>query len=361
MKKSLIALAVMAASGAAMAQSSVSVYGLVDVWLGNTKATVDSTLLGNGEAKNTVLDSQGFNTSRIGFKGTEDLGGGLKANFTIETAISPDRPTPTSIGSRVASIGLSGGFGSVELGKTWTPYDDTRAMANDTFNANIASSFSTWVGYEDNPNNMIRYNTPSFGGFTGSFAYSFGEDKTAATSASSITSMSLNYANGPIVAGFAHQIQKQNGANGTFSAIPGFLADPAVVALFGLANGKTTYTLINGSYDLGVAKLIAGYNMVKHTETGVAGFDKANEFNIGVDAPLGANLAIGAGYSQSKLKDEVSDYAKTTGYSIALKYTLSKRTFAYAALTQTKLKAVPTASDLTVKSKLMAVGLQHSF
>jgi predicted porin len=349
MKKSLIALAVMAASGAAMAQSSVSVYGLVDIWLGSSKA---ETSVGGvvGSARETVLNSQGFNTSRIGFKGTEDLGGGLKANFTIETSISPDQPTPTSLGNRVASIGLSGGFGSFELGKSWTPYDDTRAMANDTFNANIASSFSTWLAYEDNPNNQIRYNTPSFGGFTASAAYAFGEDKNTAGAigASSITSLSLNYANGPIVAGVAHQIENDKGA----------LVDSTGLRTVP-SNGKATYTLINGSYDLGVAKLIGGYNQVKITEVGVAGNAKANEFNIGADAPLGANLAVGVGYSQSKVKVNGVSAFKTTGYSAALKYNLSKRTFAYAALTQTKLKDA--ASTDYVKSNLYAVGLQHSF
>lgn len=365
MKKSLIALAVLASSGAAMAQSSVTLYGLVDVWVGSSKTDISSTLVpgANGSTRNSVLNSGGFSTSRIGFRGTEDLGGGLKANFTIETAISPDAPSQTSLGSRVATVGLSGGFGAVDLGRNWTPYDDTRAMANDTFNANIASSFSTWLGYEDNPNNMIRYNTPSFGGLSGAVAYALGEDKTAAagSKASSITSMSLNYAAGPLVAGLAYQQQKQNGANGVFSAIPGFLSNDDVIAEFDLANGKTTYTLINGSYDFGVAKLVAGYNNVKHVETGVAGSIKANEFNVGVEAPLGANLAIGAGYSQSKLKENGTEFAKTTGYSVALKYTISKRTFAYTALTQTKLKAVPDATELTVKNNLFAVGVQHSF
>ena len=365
MKKSLIALAVLASSGAALAQSSVTLYGLVDVWVGSSKAESNSTAIpaANGKVSNSVLNSGGFSTSRIGFRGTEDLGGGLKANFTIETAISPDAPSQSSLGSRVATVGLSGGFGAIDLGRNWTPYDDTRALVNDTFNANIASSFSTWVGYEDNPNNMIRYNTPSFGGLSGALAYSFGEDKTAApgSKASSITSASLNYAAGPVMAGLAYQQQKQNGANGVFSAVPGFLADPAVIAALSLGNGKTSYTLINGSYDLGVVKLMAGFNNVKHEEAGIAGSTKASEYQVGLEAPLGANLAIGAGYSQSKLKDSSGEFAKTTGYSVALKYNISKRTFAYTAVTQTKLKAVPVASDLTVKANLFAVGVQHSF
>jgi predicted porin len=349
MKKSLIALAVLASSGAAMAQSSVTLYGLADVWLGSTKA--EASVGGNtASARETVLNGQGFNTSRIGFKGTEDLGGGLKANFTIETAISIDSPTPTSLGSRVASVGLSGGFGSLEAGKTWTPYDDTRAMANDTFNANIASSFSTWLAYEDNPNNMIRYNTPSFGGFTASVAYAFGEDKNTvgATGASSISSLSLNYANGPVVVGVAYQSEDDKGA---LPDSTGLRSVPS--------NGKATYTLVNGSYDFGIAKLIAGYNQVKVTETGVAGSGKANEYNIGVDAPLGANLSIGLGYAQSKFKVSGVSVYKATGYSAALKYALSKRTFAYTALTQTKFKDA--ASTDYVKSNLVAVGVQHSF
>lgn len=366
MKKSLIALAVLASSGAAMAQSSVTLYGLMDVWVGSTKTDISSTIVpaANGSTRNSVLNSGGLATSsRIGFKGTEDLGGGLKANFTIETAISPDAPQPTRLGSRVAKVGLSGGFGEINLGPDWTPYDNTRFAANDTFTANIASSFSTWLSYEHNPNNMVAYTTPSFGGLTGSVAYAFGEDKTAApgSKASSITSLSLNYAAGPVVAGIAHQQQKQNGLGGTFSAIPGFLIDSDVEAEFDLANGKTSYTLINGSYDLGVVKVIAGYNTVKHVETGVAGSTKANEYNIGLEAPLGANLSIGGGYAQSKIKENGIAVAKTTGYSVVAKYALSKRTLAYTAVTQTKLKAQPTASDLTVKSSLFAVGVQHSF
>lgn len=359
MKKSLIALAVLAASGAAMAQSSVTVYGLMDVWVGSSKST-DVTGGVTTKTSNNVLESGGFNTSRIGFKGTEDLGGGLKANFTIETAITPDRPSASSLGSRVATVGLAGGFGAIDLGRNWTPYDDTRAMANDTFNANIASSFSTWLGYEDNPNNMIRYTSPSFGGVSGSLAYSLGEDKTAAagSKASSITSMSLNYANGPIVAGLAYQQQKQNGANGVFSADPGILAglnllDPGV-------GGKTAYTLINGSYDFGVAKLIAGYNTVKITDA-AANSAKANEYNLGVEAPLGSSLSVGAGYAQSKVKVAGVDLFKTTGYSVALKYALSKRTFAYTALTQTKVKDQTVGSTDSFKSNIFAVGIQHAF
>ena len=163
MKKSLIALAVLASSGAAMAQSSVSVYGLADVWVGSQKNTTNGVSAGGF---NKMASNEGFATSRLGFKGTEDLGGGLKANFQIETNVGFDQPAATSLGNRQAWVGLSGGFGEVQLGRVWTPYDDTRALINDTFNANFASSFNVWEGYFDRTSNGIRYNTPSFSGFS---------------------------------------------------------------------------------------------------------------------------------------------------------------------------------------------------
>lgn len=357
MKKSLIALAVLAASGAAMAQSSVTVYGLADVWVGSVKASTATT-----SARETVLESGGFATSRIGFKGTEDLGGGLKANFQIETSVAMDSPAPTRLGDRQAWVGLSGGFGAVELGRSWTPYDDTRAMANDTFNANVAASFNNWLGYTDRGTNGIRYNTPSFGGFSASALIGLGEDKALSTNnkASSLTSFSLNYANGPIVAGLAHQIEKDNNANLTATAdVFGDLTGLGFLA--GVDVSKRTYTLINGSYDLGVAKLIAGYNTVKATSEQAPGNTaKANEYNLGVEAPLGSNLAIGGGYAQSKVKLNGAEIAKTKGYTLALKYSLSKRTFGYAGLANSKTTSPLVPGDF-VKETGYFVGIQHAF
>lgn len=267
MKKSLIALAVLAASGAAMAQSSVSVYGLVDVWVGSQKNTTNGVSAGGF---NKMASNEGFATSRLGFMGTEDLGGGLKANFQIETSISADQPNgqSSSLGDRQAWVGLSGGFGGVQLGRVWTPYDNTRFLINDTFTANFASSFNVWRGYTGRTTNGIRYNTPAFGGLSAAVVYSFGEDKTATTSASSLTAFSLNYANGPIAAGIAHQIQQDKSA--TASTVSDTSSTPfGGAALSQLINGtaqtvsKTTYTLVNGSYDFGVAKVLAGYNTAK--------------------------------------------------------------------------------------------------
>ncbi|WP_288252229.1 porin [uncultured Hydrogenophaga sp.] len=352
MKKSLIALAVLGTCGAAMAQSSVTLYGMADVWVGRTKA--EATVGGvSASASESVLESGGFNTSRLGFKGSEDLGGGLKANFNLEGALAMDNGTAGGLRfDRQSWVGLSGGFGEIQLGKPWTPYDDTRAMANDTFNANFAASWTTWLFYEDNPNNTIRYNTPNFGGFSGAIAYSLGEDRASSpnNSASNLVSLSVNYANGPIVAGFAHQSQKVEGLNGLDST--GILTGLA-------ATGKTTYNLLNGSYDFGMLKLVGGVNQVKVQPDGVADV-KANEWNLGVDVPVGAGFDIGVGVARSKVESSGVDLTTTTGFSIGAKYTLSKRTFLYAAFNRTKTEFETLPGD-EVKGTLFGLGIQHNF
>ena len=363
MKKSLIALAVLASSGAAMAQSSVSVYGLLDVWVGSQKNTTNGVTAGSF---GKMASNEGLATSRLGFKGTEDLGGGLKANFQIETTVGLDQPAATSLGDRQSWVGLSGGFGEVQLGRVWTPYDNTRFLINDTFTANFSSSFSVWRGYTDRTTNGLQYTTPSFGGLTASALYTFGEDKTATTSASSITAFSLNYANGPIAAGLAHQIQQDKNAGAAATVVTDASNTPFNgPALSQLISGtaqsvsKTSYTLINGSYDFGVAKVLAGYNTVKATSTAVAGNAKANEWNIGAEVPFGSALTLGVGYAESQVKVNGVDRNETTGYSAVLKYALSKRTAVYAGLAKAEEE---TAAGVSVeKSNRYFVGLNHTF
>jgi len=338
MKKSLIALAVLGSvAGMAQAQSSVTLYGLADIWVGSTKAEIN----GVGSSV-TKVDGSGLATSRFGLKGSEDLGGGLKANFQLEQGFNIDNGTAgNSTGTagsqafdRQAWVGLSGGFGEVQFGKTWSSYRDIRWSANDNFNANVAASFNTWVGYTDRPVNSIKYISPTVGGFSGSVTYGLGEDKLANANgkSSSLTSLGLQYANGPVFVGLAYQAEKD-----------------------GATDTKFTNTLINGSYDFGMAKLVAGYNQAK--DTLVAG--KANEWNVGVEVPLAANLNLGLGYAQSKEKIAGVDSFKTTGYTASLLYSLSKRTTVYGVLSQTKGKDIPFTTE--AKGTLYAVGINHKF
>lgn len=337
MKKSLIALAVLGSvAGMAQAQSSVTLYGLADIWVGSQKVEKN----GAGD-RQTKVDGSGLATSRFGLKGSEDLGGGLKANFQLEQGFDIDTGAAGKSTSanqafdRQSWVGLSGGFGEVQVGKTWSSYDDIRSSANDNFNANVAASFNTWYGYNDRPVNSIKYISPTFGGFSGSVTYGLGEDKTATTSASNLTSLGLQYATGPVFVGLAYQSEKN-----------------------GPANTKKTNTLLNGSYDLGLAKLVAGYNQAKNTA--VAGELKAKEWNLGVEVPVATNLNLGLGYAQSKREVAGVDSAKATGYTASLLYSLSKRTTVYGVAFQAKTEAAATGLT-TDKNTTYAVGVNHKF
>lgn len=211
MKKSLIALAVLAAAGAASAQSSVQLYGVADIWAGQAKITA------NGEElyKQTKVDSGGVNTSRWGLKGAEDLGGGLKATFQLEQGFALDSGKADAGFNRVSTVGLSGNFGAVTVGRDWTAYDDLTGLAKNTLGANISSQATTWVGYNGNPNNTIKFQSNTYSGFSGAVSYSFGEDKKGLDDngdtlgkATDTLSLNVQYANGPLAVGYAYQNAK---------------------------------------------------------------------------------------------------------------------------------------------------------
>ncbi|MDB5931163.1 MAG: porin, Gram-negative type [Polaromonas sp.] len=352
MKKNLIALAVLAASGVASAQSTVTLYGLADVYVGTSKVKISAPGVSASSTRNTVVDSGGFNTSRFGLKGSEDLGGGLKANFVLESGFNMDTGAAgayvspynfnaagapiesASIFSRQSWVGVSGSFGEVRLGKMWTPYDEVKGSGAAAFDANIfAPANNVWSSnaYQDRPGNAIYYATPSFSGFSAAGMYSFGENKTATQDAGRIISANVQYANGPVAVALSHQSEKIGGA------------------LNGVATTK--FSQLNGSYDFGAAKLLAAYGHVKD------GSDKANEYQIGVDVPLGGALTVSGGVARSKVTSP-SGNVRSTGLGLAAKYELSKRTFVYTGLQLSKNEI---AGGIDVKSDTFAAGVQHRF
>ena len=345
MKKNLIALTVLAASGVASAQSSVTLYGLVDAYVGTSRVKLSTPGLATTSNRQNVVDSGGFNTSRFGLKGSEDLGGGLKANFVLEAgfdistgaANNYTNPytgvTSNAIFGRQSWVGLSGGFGEVRIGKMWTPYDEVKGLGAAAFDANIfAPATGVWASnnYQDRPGNSIYYATPSFSGFSAAALYSLGENKTATQSAGKIASFNVQYAGGPIAAALAYQTEKEGGALS--------------------ANPTAKFTQLNGSYDFGPAKLLAAYGHVKE------GGDKAKEFQVGVDVPLGA-VTLSGGVARSKITLGAGGEVKSTGVGLAAKYDLSKRTFLYTGLQMAKNEL----GRSETKTDTFAVGVQHKF
>ncbi|MFA7287168.1 MAG: porin [Patescibacteria group bacterium] len=338
MKKSLVALAVLAASGASFAQSSVTVYGIVDMWVGS---------LDNGTTSTTLLNSGGVSANRWGLKGSEDLGGGLKANFNLEQGFNSDTgaaATANSAFSRQSWVGFSGGFGEVRVGRTTTPFDDVSGVANALFDSDLSPMYGVGAPngvfasatYVARPNNTIFYQAPDFGGFSGAISYSLDESVAAAPN---VTSMNLTYAAGPVAVQLGYQTED-------------------IVNTVGLPDDYSVVRL-GGSYDFGTFKLMANYGQA--TSIGnQSGFD-ATDYQIGADIPVGSALVVSVSYAKSDDSNPAAFAAaeqSREGYGIAAAYNLSKRTFLYGGY---QAATTSQAGVADVDSSLFAVGINHRF
>ena len=403
MKKTLIAFAALSAiAGMAQAQSTVTIYGLLD---GNIQSLKTNVTVGGGAAIQSLtqakIDSGGQNGSRWGIRVKEDLGGGLAAIGNLEAGFNLDTGTsgagggvygaagtPTPLFGRRANVGLSGGFGTVTIGRNSSSYDDVSGdhtmmaqsifdptnvnngvstagaplrsasvalnavggltAANITAYNNAAAGFlsrnTTWLGYSTRHNNSVKYITPNFGGFSGSLMYGFGEDKTATVGASRMISANLKYANGPLLVSGGYQSE---GTVRTASTTP-----------------SLDNMLISASYDLGVAKIGAGYNVAKYKDVapGVS-LDSQKEYSLSVGVPLGATY-VSASYGRSR----GNDFGTSTGFGIQALYSLSKRTTLYAGAQSTKaydnvantVKLINPNSNIG-NTQTYGVGVRHTF
>ena len=327
MKKSLVALAVMAVSGIASAQSSVTLYGIADAWVGSQKVPVYAG--GNG-LRQTKIDGGAISGNRFGFMGSEDLGGGLKANFLFEQGFNIDNGSQLVAGQmfgRQSYVGFSGGFGEVRVGKMWTAYDDINGAANSAFDSAFSPNNYVWAstGYNANPGNSLYYASPDLGGFSGAFSYSLGENKTATVKAGNVSSAHIKYAGGPLYVGLGYQTEKTTG-NAT----------------------RAKFTRLNATYDLGVAKLLAGYGRF------ASGNERTTDWSIGADFPVSSALTVSGGFARSK-DNAAAGNQRRTGVGLAAMYALSKRTSLYAGVQTSK------QTNSNSKGSLYAVGVRHAF
>lgn len=316
MKKSLIALAALAFVGAAAAQSSLNLYGVADVYVGKTKG-----------AKAAAADG-GIGQSRLGFKGTEDLGGGLAATFNFEQGLNLGNGASDAVTfGRQANVGFTGGFGTIKVGRSTTALDDIHGAANSGFDSGLSATNGVWdnggMGYTGRLNAQLYYATPEMAGFSGAISTQLSGN----TGGNPTTSANLKYNAGPIYVGAGYEYQKAT---------------------------KTKIALVNASYDLGMAKLLGSY---RYTKDGVFGANlgmEGDEYQVGVDVPLSSALTLSAGYAYGRAQNGFLR-TKATGYGIALGYSLSKRTLVYGGYRAASGKI--TVGD----TSLMAVGVNHSF
>ena len=311
MKKSLIALAVLAASGAAMAQSSVTLYGVLDTGLTYSK----------GEESVYGMTHVGGNVnSRLGFRGVEDLGNGLKATFNLEAGMGVDdgnnymdKDSNGMAFRRTSTVGLAGNFGEVRLGRMLTSsylavsrYD---AFGDTGIGASLAWNIPQ-TGYAPRTENAISYTSPNFSGFKIGAEYGFGEQQKARDSR--YFGMGATYDNGPLSLGLGYDRLNSNTMDGLLAA----------------SDLKTVH--LGGAYNFGVAKLLAFYKQSK-----VSNAPKFKTFGLGVSAPVGAAGEVRASYNNYKISD---DNGKADQLSLGYVHNLSKRTALYGTYAYIKNK-----------------------
>lgn len=342
MQKKLIALAVAGLVAApAFAQSNVTIYGIADVGFFHAN--------GSGTKVNAI-DTGGFSGSRIGFKGTEDLGNGLKALFTLEYKINPDEDSGvggTKNSSRQTFIGLTGSFGTVVAGRL-QPMAKTFV---DTFDPIASTSFSPTYDLHKGTihtgirlNNAVAYVSPTMSGFTGQVAYSFAGagttgDVAYADDQERILGLAGMYSNGPIGAGVVyHRVTNVNNVS---------------------ANDSKDWAL-GGSYDFGVVKLMGLYG--RHKDDAADTTDKT--WTLGGQVPVGAADTIYVGYT--KLKADGSDM-DAKGWALQYSHNMSKRTMLYAGYSRISNDDAATESVAGItaaagdSSTRFGVGMRHTF
>ncbi len=361
MKKTLITLAVLAAAtGVAQAQSSVVIYGTVDAGFVSERGGVNGNV--------NKLDSGVASASRIGFKGTEDLGSGLSALFVLETGFNVDNGTQDKAGSifnRQAYVGLSSKTtGTLTLGRQYTPWYNTLSKVADPFAAGYAGSAKNLFPANTRTSNTVVYASPSFNGFDADVAYTFGENADSNKIGRKIGA-SAGYSNGPLNARFAY-----NNTDNTQFEI-----------------GSARNYLLAANYDFAVVKAYVAYGVNKGYNSTIANnavqnangsFSTRNAFG-GVDAPfsrdsnnilVGATVPVGtagtvmASFIRTNDKDVAN--ADADQWALGYSYALSKRTSTYASYAKIKNKngagyTVGNNSNVGTGDKAFNVGVRHSF
>ncbi len=356
MKKSLVALAVMAAAGAASAQSSVTIYGILDV--GYTRNGGDIA-----HAAGLSNSTNGLG-SRLGFRGVEDLGNGLKAGFVLETGVANDsgagniNPSTNNQGGstvsgalqfgRLSYVNMAGNFGEIRLGRDVNAsyYND---VLYDPFGGlSVAGGLNTVSGLRTigtvnllRSSNAISYFLPSglLGGLTGQIQYAMGENASNATVGTTnikkdgnYAGIRLGYAKGPLNVAVGYGKFKATTGNTGYSNGPA-LSGPLVA---GLSNDRAE-TQIGGTYDFGVVKLWLTFSKMEQDNAGLRSGNvrdlETKAFLLGITAPVGPGL-IRASYSQAKDSELRDDKGKKFG--IGYQYNLSKRTALFVTVARVK-------------------------
>ena len=360
MKKSLIALAALAAAGVASAQSSVTLFGIVD-------AAVSHYSVSGGQ-NFTGLTHSGYNSSRLGFRGTEDLGGGMSASFWLEGGLTNDNGTAGGFNfARKSTISLAGNWGEVRFGRDYTPtflndsafdpFGTNGVGTNVILKARTTSAAGGLTSGAAGVNttavrssNSIGYFLPAnLGGFYGQAMYAFHESVAAGQSTGRYVGGRVGYAAGPFnVAGAYGRLE---GSNPVAAATP-----------------DITTANLGGSWDFGVAKLMGEYARERY-EPAAGTSNTIKGWLIGALIPMGAG-EFRVSYSRAKMDTAAAD-PRSNQIAFGYVHNLSKRTALYASYARVSNRdgaaltvagtGGPVAAVANARSTGYDIGLRHSF
>jgi predicted porin len=380
MQKKIIALAVAGlASTAAFAQTNVTIYGVADaavVYTNTNGGPVGAVANGNGRDK-FAIESGGLAGSRLGFKGTEDLGNGLKAVFVLEYALALDQNTGVGTGAATARqqyVGLSTKAGDVTLGRQYAPGYYIASMdalvTSPALSVVLAAQTQTGASINGSTasrwNNAINYKTPNFGGFTAQAIYSAGENNNEVAMGESY-GVGADYAAGPLAVKYIYQNTSSGTIGGTAAVQP---TNGAALTTPLLNNGATQEHYVGASFDLKVVKLMASAQMQdrgNRANANVVGSAPAaggesQVYQIGAIVPVGKGN-IHASYAHADLNGQTRNTSgiggQYDGVSVAYTHGLSKRTTLYTGLRYQDVKAVSTASGAI--TTVFGAGVNHTF
>jgi predicted porin len=321
----------------AHAQTKVTVYGVMDaaVAVEDTDAP--------GEKRRTVINSGNQSSSRLGFRGTEDLGNGLKAIFNIEAGVALDTGAADSaLFGRRSVVGLQGNFGQLTVGREYSPIASiagaTDALGQGFYGSNLSAFTSSRLTRR--LSNSVNFKSAPMSGFSVLAAYSAGERSTAGPSGK-LMGVALEYANGPFYIGAGyHQLERVA------------LEDDKEVA-FG------------AGYKLGDFDIKANYLAADQAGAN----NKFEQINVGGAYTMGSNK-----FFVNLQRNEIDNGARGKAWAVAYSYALSKRTNLYTSygsmrnnergvfgLNASSTNVTPVASALGADPTAFTVGMRHSF
>jgi len=357
LNKNLILAAILAATaGVASAQSAVTIYGIADAAFVGERG---------GVASNNKITSGAASASRIGFKGSEDLGNGIAAIFTLETGYKIDTgelDASNTLFNRQAFVGLKTNAGTVTIGRQYTAYHNTLAQVADPFGTGYAGGSKNLFpdsGTNVRSSNTVVYATPNYSGVTADLSYSTGE-QAGNSDAGRQFGGSIGYSNGPLNVRVAYNNKNTDVvATGTAAAI---------------SRNISHNTLVAANYDFGIlrAYVAAGFdkgpaasplaNATAYGRTALASTD-GNEYLVGLSAPVGPGTFLA---SVQRKNDKGNLNQDATGWGVGYLYPLSKRTNLYGAYGSIDNKngagyTVANNTESGTGDKAFNLGVRHSF